>query len=287
MVFYKWSYFIVKELLITFWENNSELILNIAYNSFLAVLILLASYFIAKFAGKAIDRANNRIKSLDATLIPVLCTTANYLIYGIGIVIILDIFGVNTTSIIALLGAAGLAIGFALKDTLANIAAGVMLLFLRPFSIDDYIECGSISGKIKQVGLFTTILETSDGLFISSPNGELWSAPIKNFTRNGKRRMEFVVGISYSDSIDKGFEVLNSLIKQEPRILTDPSPQIMVRALAESSVNLQLRAWAKVDDYWDIYWEFGKKIKEQIEGAGLTIPFSQKDVHIYNENSKN
>ncbi len=275
----------MKELLITFWKNNSELVLNVVYDSFLAVLILFTSHFVAKFVSKGIDRANKQIKSLDPTLVPILCTTADYLIYGIGIVIILDIFGVNTTSIIALLGAAGLAIGFALKDTLANIAAGIMLLFLRPFSIDDYIESGSIAGKVKQIGLFTTILETPDGLFISSPNSELWSAPIKNFTRNGKRRMELVVGISYSDSINKGFEVLNSLVKEEPRILTDPEPQIMVRSLAESSVNLQLRAWAKVDDYWNVYWEISKKIKEQIEVAGLTIPFPQKDVHIYNEKS--
>lgn len=160
-------------------------------------------------------------------------------VYAIGLIIVLDIFGVNTNSIIALLGAAGLAVGLALKDTLCNIAAGIMLLILRQFRVGHFIECGVYTGTVKEIGLFTTILETIDGLYLSMPNSSLWGTPIKNFTRNGKRRMDLVVGISYGDSIDKGFEVLKEIVEAESRFLKDPGPQVMVQALGDSSVNLQ------------------------------------------------
>ena len=157
-----------------------------------------------------------------------------------------------------------------------------MLLILRPFRADDRVEIGSVSGKVKQVGMFTTVIDTNDGLFVSFPNGNLWGSPIKNFTRNGKRRMDIIVGISYSDSIDRGFEALQKVIEEEKRFLPDPAPQVMVQAMADSSVNLQLRAWADIDQYWDVYWDANKRIKEEIESHGLTIPFPQRDVHMVN-----
>jgi len=267
----------------TFWANHSELILEVCYNGLLIIVVLIVSHFVAKFLHRWVSRTNDRFERFDETLVPILCTVASVVVYSIGLIIILDFFGVNTTSIIALLGAAGLAIALALKDTLSNIAAGVMLLILRPFRSGHFIECGSILGTIKQVGLFTTILETPDGLYISSPNSSLWGSPIKNFTKNGKRRMDLIVGIAYSDSIDKGFDALQSVIQSEPRFMAEPAPKIMVQAMADSSVNLQLRAWARVENYWDIYWDANKKIKEQIEAAGLTIPFPQRDVHLFNE----
>lgn len=204
-------------------------------------------------------------------------------VHAIGFVIILDFFGVNTTSIIAFLGKAGLAIALALKDTLSNIVAGMMLLILRPFRSGHFIESGSILGTVKEIGLFTTILQTPDRLYISAPNISLWGSPIKNFTTNGTRRMDIIVGIAYTDSIDKGFEALQTVIQGEPRVLSEPPPQLMGQAMADSSVNLQLRAWAYVKNYWDVYWDANKRIKEQIEAAGLTILFPQRDVHLFNE----
>ena len=130
-------------------------------------------------------------------MVPILCATASYAVYAIGLIILLDIFGVNTNSIIALLGAAGLAVWLALKDTLSNIAAGIMLLILWPFKVGHFIECGSFTGTVQEIGLFTTILENIEGLYLSMPNSVLWGAPIMNFTRNGKRRMDLVVGIFY------------------------------------------------------------------------------------------
>ena len=267
----------------TFWGNHSEMILKAAYNGVLVVTILFVSHFVAKALHRWINRTNERFERFDETLVPIVRTAASVVVYSIGLVIILDFFGVNTTSIIALLGAAGLAIALALKDTLSNIAAGMMLLILRPFRSGHFIESGSILGTVKEVGLFTTILETPDGLYISSPNSSLWDSPIKNFTKNGNRRMDLIVGIAYTDSIDKGFEALQTVIQSEPRFLAEKPPKIMVQAMADSSVNLQLRAWTTVEDYWDAYWDTNKKIKEQIEAAGLTIPFPQRDVHLFNE----
>jgi len=266
-----------------FWKDHSEMILEVGYNGLLVIVVIFLSHFIAKALHRWINRTNERFERFDATLVPILCTGASVAVYSVGLVIILDFFGVNTTSIIALLGAAGLAIALALKDTLSNIAAGMMLLFLRPFSSGHVIESGSYLGTVKEVGLFTTILETPDGLFISLPNSSLWGAPIKNFTRNGTRRMDMVVGIAYTDSIDTGFEALQAVIQNEPRFLADPAPKLMVQAMADSSVNLQLRAWASVENYWDVYWDVNKKIKEQVEAAGLSIPFPQRDVHLFNE----
>ena len=268
---------------VTFWGNHSEMILKIGYNGLLIIAVLFGSHFVARFLHRWINKTNDRFEKFDETLVPILCTVASVLVYSIGIVIILDFFGVNTTSILTLLGAAGLAIALALKDTLSNIAAGMMLLILRPFRAGHVIESGSMLGTVKEVGLFTTILETPDGLYISSPNSSLWGSPIKNFTKNGKRRMDLIVGIAYSDSMDKGLDALQSVIQNEPRFLVEPAPKMMVQAMADSSVNLQLRAWASVENYWDVYWSANKKIKEQIEAAGLTIPFPQRDVHLFNE----
>lgn len=273
----------MQDVIANYWANHADLILEIGYNCLLALVVLLASNLVAGTVRRAILRANERTERLDATLVPILCTAASYLVHIVGMVIILDIFGVNTASIIALLGAAGLAIGFALKDTLSNIAAGIMLLILRPFKVGDFIEFGSTTGTVKEINLFTTILDTFDGLYVSSPNGSLWGNTIKNFTRNGKRRMDVVVGIAYNDSIDTGLEVLQRIIATEPRFLQEPAPQTMVIAMADSSVNLQLRGWTMIDDYWQTYWDLNKRIKEEVEAAGLTIPFPQRDVHLTSE----
>ena len=257
-------------------------IISLTYNIFLALAVILSCIIISTIVKKTIDRMNQKVQSFDETLVPIIKTSLSYLVYTIGLIIILDIFGVNTTSIVALLGTVGLAIGFALKDTLSNIAAGIMLLILRPFRVGDTIEYGSFTGKVIEINMFTTILETPDGIYVSSPNGSIWGGTVKNFSKNGKRRMTISIGIGYNDSIDKGIEVLRGLIKDEKRILEDPIPQTVVVAHADSSVNLELRCWAHVDNFWPAYWDINKKVKHEIEAAGLSIPFPQRDVHIYN-----
>jgi small conductance mechanosensitive channel len=266
----------LKDLIFSFWQSNSSLILDVFYKLILTVVTLAAGNITVKLVKKILKKP----KKPDETLIPVVSTIISYSIYALCIVIILDLFGVNTASIITLLGAAGLAIGFALKDTLANIASGIMLLILRPFNKDDYIEFGSTAGTVIEIGLFTTILKTPDGLFISAPNTSLWGVPLLNYTKNGTRRLAIVVRISYSDSIEIAYNVMREIIKNEKRFLLDPEPQIMVHSLSDSSVNVQLRAWTTADDFWDVTWEQNRNVKEKIEAAGLTIPFPQQDIHI-------
>jgi small conductance mechanosensitive channel len=178
------------------------------------------------------------------------------------------------------------AVGLALKDTLGNIAAGIMLILLKSYRRGDFIEFGSFMGTVRNFDLFRTSLETPDGVFIYAPNSSIWASPMKNYSHNAKRRMELSVGIAYSDSIDAAFQVMRDLVSNEPRFLTDPEPQIVVQSLGESSITILLRAWAPSDVYWDIYWKHTRLIKEKIEGAGLSIPFPQRDIHLIGEVEK-
>lgn len=263
-----------------FWNQHSDVAMELGYKILLTLALVFAAYLINSSAKKSINAAFKRVNNLDKTLLPVVRTTASIFIFLIALIVILDIFGVNTTSIVTLMGAAGLAVGLALKDTLGNIAAGIVILILRPFRVNHFVEFGGFSGTVKKVGLFATELESSEGLFISAPNSSVWQSPLINYTHNGRRRFSIDVGISYSDSIDKAFEVLNTLISEEQRVLGTPAPQIMVTAMADSSVNLQIRAWCTTTDYWQTYWDTTKAVKESLDRSGISIPFPQMDVHL-------
>jgi small conductance mechanosensitive channel len=265
---------------ISFVLSYTDSIVDVGYNMLMSAVVLVMSIILARWMVRTVPQVNSRIDKIDATLMPMLMSIATYATYTVGAIIILDIWGVNTTSIIALLGAAGLAIGFALKDTLSNIAAGLMLLMLRPFKAGDFIEYESVMGTVIEVNLFTTIIHTYDGLYISSPNGLLWGNSITNYSRNGKRMMNIAVGIAYHDSIDKGLAVLHEIATNETRFLDDPAPQVMVTALGDSAVTIQLRGWALTSEYWQTYWDLNKQVKESIEAAGLTIPFPQRMLHM-------
>lgn len=262
--------------LLQLWEQNSALILAIGYKLIMTVVVLIAATIISRLIRRVFTNTNFKLKSIDPAVIKLFSSTMAYLVYAVAVLIILDMFGFNTASIIALLGAAGLAVGLALRDTLSNIAAGIMLLFLKPFKLDDFIQCGELVGAVREIGLFTTVLQTPDGLYISVPNSRLWGAPITNFTRNSTRRLEVIVGISYSDPIDVALEVLHKVVKSHPALLETPAPQIFVSSMGESSIQLHMRAWTTIDVFWKTYWELNKIVKEQIEAAGLTIPFPQR-----------
>ena len=265
----------------TFWQNNADLILGVGYKIILVVAIFIIAGIVSKTLKSSIRKSAKRYNRLDPTLVPIFAGVVGYAVYIVAIVIILDIFGVNTNSIVALLGAAGLAVGLALKDTLSNIAAGIMMLILRPFRTGDYITFSGTGGTVEEISLFNTILKTPDGQYISAPNSNVWGATIQNSTRNGTRRMDLIVGVSYDDDLDAGFRALQKIVDNEPRFLKDPAPQIMVQSLGDSSVNLQIRAWATVDDFWTLWWEMQKKLKDEVEAAGLTIPFPQRDVRMF------
>lgn len=273
------------EWMTNFWDMYSEIIIRFGIRIGLIFLIIFSSNIVRKVVKKSLHTAHKKYERLDQTLLPVLLSMADYFIYGIVIVIILDLFGVNTTSIIALMGAAGVAIGLALKDTLGNIASGIMLLFLRPFKVTDFVECASISGTVEKIDLFTTHFRTVDGIFIAAPNSTIFASAIKNYSRNPYRRMSLEVGISYSDSIEKGMEVLYSIAKSDSRIEQkgDNAPSVLLSNMGDSAITLQLRVWTETDLFWDVYWDTNKKIKKEIEAAGLTIPFPQRTLHLIQE----
>ena len=245
-----------------------------------AVAILVAGIFVAGWARRSVLRMLGRATRVDETLKPVIASIVRYAILVFVLVAVLAQFGVQTTSIIALLGAAGLAIGLALQGTMQNIAAGIMLLFLRPFRIGEYIDAEGLAGTVEEIRLFTTILRTFDGVYLEAPNGQIWSRAIRNYSRAGTRRLDVVVGIGYGDDIDKAQDVLLALAKGDERIHAEPAPQVLVQGLGESSVDLDLRCWTSIDDYWPLLFDLTKRAKIDIEGAGLSIPYPQRDLHI-------
>lgn len=245
-----------------------------------AVLILVVGYWIAGRAAALVRHSLKNAKFVDATLKPLAASIVRYAILIFVIIAVLSNFGVETTSIIAVLGAAGLAIGLALQGTLSNIAAGVMILVLRPLKVDEFVEAGSISGTVVEITLFTTLLKTPDGVFISAPNSQIWNSAIKNYSRNPTRRLDIKVGISYSDDVDAALDFLKNLVESDPRVLKDPEPMSFVATLGESSVDLTARGWVATSEFWPTFWELSRRSKTELEAAGFSIPFPQRDLHI-------
>jgi small conductance mechanosensitive channel len=276
----------MKEQFLGLWNQYSASIISLGGKIGFAVLVALSGKVLIHIAGKVIHRLTSKLPLLDETFASMFRIIITYTILIICVIMILDSFGVNTTSLIALLGAAGVAVGLALKDTLSNIASGIILLLLRSYRKGDFIEFGSCSGTVKDMDLFTTSLETPEGIFISAPNSAIWGIPLRNYTRNRRRRMDIIAGISYGDSIDAAFGVMRQICAEEKRFLSEPAPQILVQSLGDNSVNIMLRAWAYTDVYWNVYWDVMRGLKDKIEAAGLSIPFPQRDIHIIDETRK-
>lgn len=262
------------------YDQLVPMVLDYGENIVSAILILILGYWIAGRLSAGMKRLLDRQKRLDATVKPLLGNMVKYLVVAITVIAVLNRFGVQTASIIAVLGAAGLAIGLALQGTLQNIAAGIMLLALRPLKVGEYIQAGSLGGTVEEISLFTTTLTTADGVYISAPNSALWNQAITNYSRNGTRRLDFEVGISYDDDIGKAQEALIALMRADERIKDDPAPMTMVTALADSSVNINMRCWIATADFWAVKWDMQKGAKKAVEDVGCTIPFPQRDLHM-------
>ena len=188
--------------------------------------------------------------------------------------------GVQTTSFIAVLGAAGLAVGLALQGGLANFAAGVLMLIFKPIHVGDFVEVGGAKGTVKEISIFTTVLSSPDNVRIIVPNGQVMGGNISNFTINGTRRVDMVIGISYGDDLKKAKKVIEDVLAKDERILPDPAPLVAVSELGDSSVNFVVRPWVKSTDYWGTYFDLTANIKIALEDNGLTIPFPQRDVYV-------
>lgn len=243
-----------------------------------ALAILIAGWVVGNWVSKRIKN----IRKLDATLKSFLGGLAKYTVLAIAFVAVLGQLGVQTASLLAVLGAAGLAIGLALQGTLSNIAAGVMLLILRPFNVGDYIETGSIKGTVKSLSLFATELATTENVHIFAPNSQLWNAEIFNFNRNKQRRYDLVNGISYADNIDKAMKTIKTVVEKDKRVITTKGkePVYFVNALGDSAINITARYWAETSDYWQLRWDLSQNTKEALDNAGITIPFPTRTLEI-------
>lgn len=261
-------------------DKVMELTTTYAFDVIGALVLLIIGWMVAGWAGRTTRNALIKASRVDDTLAPFLAGIVRYVILAVVIVAVLGQFGVETASIIAVLGTLGLAVGLALQGSLSHFAAGVALLILRPFRIGEFIDTGSQAGTVKEIGLFATVLTTPDGVIVYVPNGQLLNASLKNFSRAETRRIDVVVGISYSDDVDKALSVAKAFLDADSRILKEPAPQTMVTALADSSVNVNLRCWVNPADYWGVLFDTNKGIKQRFDAEGISIPFPQRDVHI-------
>ena len=250
-----------------------------------AICILILGWIVSSWLAGLIRRSLDRSKRIDKTLGLVFAQLARWTVLAFTVIAVLNQFGVQTASIVALLGAAGLAIGLALQGTLSNIAAGVMLLALRPFRVGDAVEIGGTAGIIDELGLFSTQMHTFDNVAVYMPNSRIFGSEIKNMSRNATRRIDMIIGISYEDDIGKAIAVIQEILSSDERVLTLPAPVIGVDALADSSVNLMVRPWVKKDDFLLTRLELTRAFKEAFDKADITIPFPQRDVHLFEQAS--
>jgi small conductance mechanosensitive channel len=244
-----------------------------------AIVILIVGRIAAGIGRNLVKKLLSKAKQ-EAAIVSFVGNLSYIAILAFAILAALAKFGIQTASFIAVLGAAGFAIGFALQGSLANFAAGVLILVLRPFKVGDYIDSAGVAGTVREIELFTTVLATPDNVKIMVPNGKIFGDIIKNVSAYDTRRIDLVVGIGYVSSIQKAIEVVMDLIQADKRILSDPVAQIAVSELADSSVNLVVRPWVKAEDYWTVRFDLTRKIKEAFDANDIEIPFPQRVVHM-------
>lgn len=262
-----------------FADQSMEIITTYGWSLLGAILILIFGFWLSKKAQNLLMKALRKAKKIDETIVRFVGSLARYLVIIFTVLAVLDQFGVETTSIIALLGAAGLAVGLALQGTLSNIAAGVMLLLFRPFKVGQYVEVGGISGTVDNISLFTTHMNTPDNVHIVVPNAEIWGTSIKNYSHNETRRIQIDIGIGYGDDIDKALKVAQSVCRADKRVHKDPAPLVAVSNLGDSSVDLLVRVWCLRSDFWALKWDLIKALKEAFDAEGIEIPYPQRVVH--------
>ena len=245
----------------------------------LALLVFVVGRLIAKGLVKVLRRLLVRAK-VDSMLIEFIGSISNAALLLFVIVASLDRLGVNTTSLIAMMGAAGLAVGLALQGSLQNFASGVLLIIFRPFKAGDSIEAGGITGKVEKITIFNTVMLTADNREIIVPNGAIYGGTITNISARATRRIDLVFGIGYGDDIKRAKDILMQAMESDERILKDPAPKVVLGELAECSVNFLVRPWVKAEDYWAVKWDLTEKIKLDFDAQGVSIPFPQMDVHM-------
>lgn len=250
------------------------------------VLIALAIFWIGKWLMKKIRKFVSGIlikRNVELSLRTFLLSLINISLMLILLVIVIGILGINTSSFVALFASAGIAVGMALSGTLQNFAGGVMVLLFKPYKVGDYIEAQGQSGTVKEIQIFNTILNTPDNKTIIVPNGGLSTGIINNYSKEGKRRIDWTFGIGYGDDYDKAKAVLSRMLDEDTRVFKDPAYFIALHSLGDSSVNIVVRAWVATSDYWSVYFDMNERVYKEFGKYGLNIPFPQMDVHIIKE----
>ncbi|MGE4489156.1 MAG: mechanosensitive ion channel family protein [Kiritimatiellales bacterium] len=261
-------------------ETAKELFLKFGLQLLAAILIFFIGRWVAKVIEKLLEKMMVRAK-VEPAVVSFTCNLSYAALMVFVILAALGRIGVETTSFIAVLGAAGLAVGLALQGSLSNFAAGVLIILFRPFKAGDYVEGAGTAGVVKNIQIFTTTLTSLDNKRVIVPNSKMMGDNIINYSAEGTRRLDLVASISYGDSIDKAKAALMDEITKHPAVLKDPVPFIGVLSMSDSSIDLAVRPWVKVEDYWDVFFALNEGIKKRIEAEGLTIPFPQRDVHLY------
>ena len=259
-----------------------EIFAQFGFNIIAAILIFVIGRWIARLVRRFLEKLMTR-KQVDVTVVKFTCSIVYVILLVFVILGAVSKVGVQTASLVAVLGAAGLAVGLALQGSLANFAAGILLIIFRPIKVNDFIEASGVTGVVEKVDIFTTRLRTPDNKTVIVPNAQLTSDNITNYTSKGTRRVDLVIGVSYSDDIDKVRGLIEDELKKDSRILPDPAPAIVVLELADSSVNFGVRPWTKAEDYWGVYFDLTENLKKRFDAEGISIPFPQRDVHVFQE----
>lgn len=263
----------------TWLTNNSDLLIQYGVNIISALLILFIGNIIVKVIAGSVSKVLQK-KQMDKAVVQFIYGLVRYLLFIIVLIAALGRIGVQTASVVAVIGAAGLAIGLALQGSLSNFAAGVLIVAFRPFKSGDYVEVAGVAGSVDSIHIFQTILKTPDNKMIVLPNSSVIGDSIVNYSRYDTRRVDMLIGVSYKADLKKTKEVMRKVVESDPRVLKDPAVNIAVHALADSSVNLIVRPWVNSVDYWPVYWDLTQAIKEALDENGIEIPFPQMDVHL-------
>jgi small conductance mechanosensitive channel len=264
------------------WETVQTAGVDFGLKAVIAIIIFLVGRFVARLLARGLRKLMEK-QEVDKILESFVSNLVYWTVMIFVIIAAINQIGIQTTSLIAVMGAAGLAVGLAMQGSLSNFAAGVLIVMFRPYRVGDFIEAAGIAGVVEQVQILTTIMKTGDNKRIIVPNSQIMGSIITNYSANETRRVDMVVGVGYGDDLDKVKATLEELVAAEERILEDPACTIAVSELADSSVNFVLRPWVNTADYWGVKFDLTEAIKKRFDQEGISIPFPQRDVHIYNE----
>lgn len=259
-----------------------ELAVTYGMKFIMAIVVLIVGLIVVKWIVKAMVRLMKK-GNVNESLIPFLKSLTNIMLKLMLVISVMGMVGIQMTSFIAVLGAAGLAVGLALQGTLQNFAGGVMILLFKPYEVGHFIEAQGYMGTVSEIQIFTTVLSTPDNRKVIIPNSPMATGSITNFSAMPTRRIDFAFGIGYTDDIDKAKAILLKMAQKDDRVLKEDNPPVvMVESLGDSSVNLKLRTWVKSEDYWSLFFDVTENVKKEYDAAGISIPFPQQDVHLYN-----